>query len=73
MSITKPNSQSKKIKFTSIIDADLVREQLTALTKDVGNDGSAPKVRSEVLKLLKETSKEGREKAKPRLPRTKCI
>lgn len=67
MSKTKPSSRSKKIKFTSIIDSGLVREQLTALTKDTGNDGSSPKVRSAVLKLLKEASKEGREKAKQKL------
>lgn len=57
-------SKTKKIKFTNIIDADAVREQLTALTKETGNDGSSPKVRTEVLKLLKETSKVGRQQAK---------
>ena len=67
MSKSKSSSSSKKIKFTSIIDANLVREQLTALTKDTGSDGSSPQVRSEVLKLLKETSKEGREKARLKL------
>ena len=67
MSKIKSSSRSKKIKFTSIIDADFVREQLTALTKDSSYDGSSPQVRSEVLKLLKETSKEGREKARQKL------
>lgn len=60
-------SKSKKIKFTSIIDADLVRVQLTELTNKTGSDGSSPSVRSEVLKLLKSVSKEGREKAKDKL------
>ncbi len=64
---SKSRSKSGKIKFTSIIAADQVREQLTALTKDTGSDGSSPSVRSEVLKLLKETSKSGREKAKEKL------
>ena len=64
---TKSKRTLKKIKFTSIIDADIVREQLTALTKDTGSDGSSVSVRSEVLKLLKEVSKDGREKAKDKL------
>ena len=64
---TKSKRNLKKIKFTSIIDADVVREQLTALTKDTGSDGSSASVRSEVLKLLKEVSKSGREKAKDKL------
>lgn len=63
----KPKTKSKKIKFTSMIDANFVREQLTALTKDTSNDGSSPKVRTQVLKLLKEVSQEGREKAKEKL------
>ncbi len=57
-------SKNKTIKFTNIIDANEVREQLTALTKATGNDGSSPKVRTSVLKLLKATSQAGREQAK---------
>ncbi len=64
---TKPKAKSNKIKFTSIIDAKLVREQLSAFTKDTGNDGSSPKVRTEVLKFLKQISHDGREKAKAKL------
>lgn len=67
MSKTKPLPKSEKIKFTSIIEADLVREQLTSLTENTGSDGSSPQVRSDVLKLLKQASKEGREKAKQKL------
>ena len=64
---TSSKSNSKKIRFTSIIDADLVREQLTALTKEHDYDGSSPKVRTEVLQLLKDASKQGREKARLKL------
>ena len=61
------NTLEKKLNFKNVINADFVRDQLTALTKDFGNDGSSPKVRAEVLKLLKETSKSGREQAKETL------
>lgn len=75
MSQIKPQTKSKpqtkprlkKIRFTSLIDANDIREQLTALTKDHGDDGSSPKVRAQVLQVLKQASLSGREKARETL------
>jgi [protein-PII] uridylyltransferase len=63
----KRKPASGKIRFTSIIDSALLREQLTALTHSHGNDGSSPKIRNEVLSILKKASIEGREKARLKL------
>ena len=57
----------KKLNFKNVINADALREQLTTLTKEFGNDGSSSKVRAEVLKTLKAVSKTGREKAREQL------
>ena len=46
-----------------IIDSDALRRALTDLTS-ASHDGSAPEIRAEVLKLLKNAYQEGREKAR---------
>ena len=46
-----------------IIDSDALRRALTDLTS-ANHDGSAPEIRAEVLKLLKNAYQEGREKAR---------
>ncbi len=52
----------KNLKLEELIDADHLRLQLTALTNDSGNDGSSPKIRSQVLEILKNASSAGRAK-----------
>ncbi|MGI9366494.1 MAG: [protein-PII] uridylyltransferase [Rhizobiaceae bacterium] len=47
----------------SLIDSDKLREELTALTAQNDGDGSDSKIRMQVLALLKERSKEGRQTA----------
>ena len=58
---------NKKLNFNDVINSDAVRAHLTKLTKEFGGNGSSPKVRSEVLKELKEASKVGRAKAREQL------
>ena len=55
---------NKKLNSDALIDGEEIRRQLTALTIDHGNDGSSTKVRAQVLEILKEASKLGREKAR---------
>ena len=47
----------------SLIDSDQLRRELTALTARSDGDGSDSKIRMQVLALLKERSKHGREMA----------
>lgn len=60
---TTKKPRKNKIRFTSVIDAVGLRNQLSELAEANGNDGSSPKVRTEVLKLLKEASLSGRKQA----------
>ena len=55
---------NKKLNSDALIDGEEIRRQLTALTIDHGNDGSSTKVRAQVLEILKDASKLGREKAR---------
>lgn len=57
----------KNLNLENLIASDAIRDQLTALTVDVGYDGSSPKIRSEVLLILKAVMKEGREVARAQL------
>ena len=54
----------RNLKLEKLIDADAVRERLTALTAESNGDGSSFKSRAEVLNILKEASRTGREKAR---------
>ncbi|MBO6813891.1 MAG: [protein-PII] uridylyltransferase [Rhizobiaceae bacterium] len=58
---------ARKSKLQRIIAADQVRSELTALTRDSGNDGSSPAIRSQVLTILKRVMKDGREAARQQL------
>jgi len=57
----------KNIHLEKLIDSNALREQLTALTLDSGMDGSSNKIRSEVLTILKQVSKDGRVRARDQL------
>jgi len=65
-SLAKPvtKSGSGKIRFTSLIDSDSIRDRLNDLVNRHGKDGTCPGLRNDVLKTLKETSRAGREKAR---------
>ncbi|MEM7289862.1 MAG: hypothetical protein AAF412_05755, partial [Pseudomonadota bacterium] len=54
----------KNLHLETLIDGDDLRNQLTALTQDSGMDGSSSKIRMQVLSILKEASKAGRERAR---------
>ena len=56
---------NKSDTLAGLIDADGLRERLSALTKD--GDGSDPAIRSEVLGFLKTAYQEGRDEAERRL------
>ncbi|MEM7068836.1 MAG: [protein-PII] uridylyltransferase [Pseudomonadota bacterium] len=57
----------RNLKLDQLIDAKTVRNQLTSLTAGSQGDGSSFKIRAEVLKILKNASKAGREKARDQL------
>jgi len=57
----------KKLNLESLIDGEALRQELTALTAYSGNDGSSTTIRKQVLDILKEASKTGREKAHKQL------
>ncbi|MEM7214033.1 MAG: [protein-PII] uridylyltransferase [Pseudomonadota bacterium] len=58
---------NRNLKLDELIDADAIRETLTALTAETKGDGSSTKVRSEVLLILKDASRTGRERAREKL------
>ena len=49
-----------ELKFDSLVNADKLRQELTALTADTDGNGADNTIRSAVLALLKEVSKNGR-------------
>lgn len=51
----------------ALIDADALRTELSALTAASGGDGSPPKVRAEVLRVIKDTLQAGRKDAEEAL------
>lgn len=53
--------------FNDLIDADALRHELTALTRETGGDGSGPKVRSAILSKLKDTVKTSRKRVEEKL------
>lgn len=53
--------------FEGLIDADGLRQQLSALTRDTGGDGSGLDIRNKVLSILKSTVKTTRTLAEKRL------
>jgi len=57
----------KKLNLESLIDGEALRQELTALTSDNGNDGSSTAIRKQVLQILKEASQNGRERAHQQL------
>ena len=59
--------RDKVLRLNELIDADALRDTLTALTRDRGGDGNDSSVRQKVLATLKEASQSGREKAEAML------
>ncbi|MEM9277285.1 MAG: [protein-PII] uridylyltransferase [Pseudomonadota bacterium] len=57
----------RNLRLDELINSNVIREQLTELTSNSAGDGSSPAIRSDVLKILKEASKTGRERARKQL------